>query len=146
MKLNKDFRVPLKILSANAATIYNALNFSFSGLDLRKINIEGAMLQQSYLVKSDLTKANLKSVCFYDANMDESIINSANFEKVKLGKPKELIFHKKAVRCVAFSSNDLLIAAGSSDGSISVWKVSSGEKVFVLEGHEGAVVSVDFSP
>ena len=38
------------------------------------------------------------------------------------------------------------MASGSSDNTIGVWRVSSGERIKTLTGHSSAVYSVVFSP
>jgi WD40 repeat protein len=44
------------------------------------------------------------------------------------------------------SPNGNLVAAGHSDKRVYVWNIQTGETQFLLEGHAGEVVSVDFSP
>ena len=39
-----------------------------------------------------------------------------------------------------------MIASGSEDGTIKLWRVSDGELLHTLEGHTGGVASVSFSP
>ena len=47
---------------------------------------------------------------------------------------------------VAFSPDGTLLAAGSREGAIKVWNVTSEAEVATLEGHTDQVVSLDFSP
>jgi WD40 repeat protein len=49
-------------------------------------------------------------------------------------------------RAIAFSQGSGLVAAGSDDGSIVLWRLSSGQLVETLGGHSGEVRSVAFSP
>jgi WD40 repeat protein len=46
----------------------------------------------------------------------------------------------------AISTDSRLVAAGCSDDHVYVWDIENGESRFILEGHAGDVVSVDFSP
>jgi hypothetical protein len=54
--------------------------------------------------------------------------------------------HKDWVRSVTFSPNGSLIASGSADKTIKIWRVSDGSLVRTLEGHTDWVRSVTFSP
>ena len=47
---------------------------------------------------------------------------------------------------VAFSPDGTLLAAGSREGAIKVWNVTSEAEVATLEGHTDQVASLDFSP
>ena len=47
---------------------------------------------------------------------------------------------------VAFSPDGTLLAAGSREGAIKVWNVTSEAEVATLEGHTDQVTSLDFSP
>ncbi len=47
---------------------------------------------------------------------------------------------------VAFSSDGRRLASASSDGTIRVWDVASGQILATLKGHSGSVTSVAFSP
>jgi len=49
--------------------------------------------------------------------------------------------------CVAFSSDEALLATGSfHDRAVRLWRVSDGTLVRTPEGHEGKIHSVAFSP
>jgi WD40 repeat protein len=54
--------------------------------------------------------------------------------------------HVGDVYSVSFSSDGSVIASGSEDGTIKLWRVSDGELLHTLEGHTGGVASVSFSP
>ena len=50
------------------------------------------------------------------------------------------------VYAVCFSPNGQLLAAGSADGRIHVWRVATGQSVLTLQAHEESVWGVAFSP
>lgn len=50
------------------------------------------------------------------------------------------------VLCIALHPNGTLLAAGSDDGSISLWDIASGESIDTLYAHVSDVLSVAFSP
>lgn len=47
---------------------------------------------------------------------------------------------------VAFSPDGKILATGSADFTIKLWKVSSGAELRTLKGHSKGVGSVAFSP
>jgi WD40 repeat protein len=54
--------------------------------------------------------------------------------------------HTAEVRSVSFSPDGRLLASGSEDGTIKLWRVSDGSLVRTLTGHAREVDSVSFSP
>ncbi|GJN78669.1 hypothetical protein PLIIFM63780_002178 [Purpureocillium lilacinum] len=54
--------------------------------------------------------------------------------------------HDQGVTSVAFSPDSALVASGSNDRTIRLWRVATGECVQTLKGHDQGVSSVAFSP
>lgn len=57
----------------------------------------------------------------------------------------QLAGHKNAVTCLAWvsvSGDDRLLVSGSADGTLVLWKTSTGERIRRLRGHRGIVNSV----
>ena len=54
--------------------------------------------------------------------------------------------HTLAVVSVSFSSDGRLLASGSEDNTIKLWRVADGLEVGTLTGHSYSVYSVSFSP
>jgi WD40 repeat protein len=54
--------------------------------------------------------------------------------------------HTDEVRSVSFSPDGSLLASGSADYTIRLWRVSDGSLVATLTGHTGGILSVSFSP
>jgi WD40 repeat protein len=54
--------------------------------------------------------------------------------------------HAVAVYSVVFSPDGRLLASGSEDGTIKLWRVADGSLVRTLTGHRDLVRSVSFSP
>ena len=54
--------------------------------------------------------------------------------------------HSSFVRSVAFSPDGQYLASGSTDKTVKLWRVESGECTRTMEGHSLAVLSVAFSP
>lgn len=62
-------------------------------------------------------------------------------------KPRlfKLIGHSKSIRSLACSSSGRYIASGSSDQTVKIWNILTGEQTNELRGHTDAVLSVAFS-
>jgi WD40 repeat protein len=54
--------------------------------------------------------------------------------------------HGVEVKCVAFSPDGGKLASGSSDTTVKLWDVASGECLKTFDQHQGSVYSVTFSP
>ena len=53
--------------------------------------------------------------------------------------------HNDNASSLAFSKNGEYLIWGSWDGTIGLWRVSSGERIKTLTGHSDPVTSVAFS-
>jgi RNA polymerase sigma factor (sigma-70 family) len=53
--------------------------------------------------------------------------------------------HRGAVKSVAFSPDGKLLASGSEDRTVKLWRVATGETLTTLSGHTGHVRAVAFS-
>ncbi len=53
--------------------------------------------------------------------------------------------HKEAIKCLAFSIDEDLLASGGKDNLIFLWNVSTGKMEKSLEGHLDTVTCLDFS-
>ena len=71
---------------------------------------------------------------------DVEIWDTSSWNKVKL-----LEGHSFALASLAFSSDSRLLAAGSTDKTISIWDVRTGEEINRVTGHTNVVTCVKFS-
>jgi WD40 repeat protein len=54
--------------------------------------------------------------------------------------------HARAVRAVACSPDNLLVASGSKDGTVRVWDAGTGSQLLLFNGHSDSVRSLNWSP
>ena len=74
---------------------------------------------------------------------------SAKVELLDVAKRETITTFRHSVwtiPTVAFSRDGTLLAAGSREGAIKVWNVTSEAEVATIEGHTDQVTSLDFSP
>ena len=64
---------------------------------------------------------------------------SANRRSIKTG-------HSRDINAIAFSGDSKLLATASSDRSVRLWNVATGEAVLQLPQHDAAVLCVAFHP
>jgi WD40 repeat protein len=50
------------------------------------------------------------------------------------------------VNSLAYSPDGAILAGGSADGAVRLWRVADGSLIRMMKGHVGAVLSVAFSP
>lgn len=93
--------------SANAITILNAANVSFSGMDLSGINIAGAELSQGIFDSTDFESANLTGVSFKGSYLRNCNFKNSQMTKVKFGEQSYIRRFAKITTC--FYTNDYLI-------------------------------------
>ena len=71
---------------------------------------------------------------------------SSVFEKSRFELVGTLQGHSSSVCSMSFSPDGTKVASGSSDKTVKLWDVTSGECLQTLEGHSDIVHSVSFSP
>ncbi|OJJ78054.1 hypothetical protein ASPBRDRAFT_37273 [Aspergillus brasiliensis CBS 101740] len=79
-------------------------------------------------------------------NFDQVGIAQISPAKGKLVTLSTLTEHSSSVNSVAFSPDGSILASASSDTTIRLWKVATGELYSTLSGHSAAIHSVAFSP
>lgn len=134
-------------VAANAITLLNACNVSFYGMDLHGIHIPGAHLQGAIADEVDLRGADLRDVNFTQASLMKANLEEAHMDGVEFGEYPFLQLKDKCYACV-FSPNQTgkqyLAAAVGKD--IHLFDANTHFLLNVLEGHDGLVTSVTFSP
>ena len=59
---------------------------------------------------------------------------------------KTLTGHSSSINSIAYATDGAFIVSGSSDRTVKIWSVESGECVTTFNGHSLSVSSVSFSP
>ncbi|KAG0015949.1 hypothetical protein BGZ80_009533 [Entomortierella chlamydospora] len=147
----------VRIAAANAITILVRAGVQFNGTDLRNIKIPGADLSFGVFDSARLEGADLRKVNFRNIWVRQANLRGAQMKGVQFG---ELPFLQEGyiVLCCEYSPNGDTyaaglynargdqIASGSSDKTVRLWNVGTGECVLTLQGHSGYVYSVAYSP
>ena len=63
----------------------------------------------------------------------------SNMESLSMCSLFKLTGNYSGIKSVVFSPNGEYLASGSDDGTIGVWRVSSGERIKTLTGHSDYV-------
>ncbi|KRX10222.1 WD40-repeat-containing domain [Pseudocohnilembus persalinus] len=117
----------MKIVAVNCATLANALNLSFSGLDLSKSNLEGAILQQAILHKTNLEGTNLQEANLSDAILIEADLTNAKLNKAQLGL--SLNFEQnKPVQNIKYTPDGNYLVC-TNEQSIILYQTQNAEKM-----------------
>ena len=94
----------------------------------------------------DLTNTNIHSLLSRRLDICPLPSDSKRFERTKISLDcLTPTGHAGRVRRIAFSPDGRHLTSGSSDRTVRIWDLESGESR-VLEGHAGGVNSVAFSP
>ena len=63
----------------------------------------------------------------------------SNMESLSMCSLFKLTGNYSGIKSVVFSPNGEYLASGSDDGTIGVWRVSTGERIKTLTGHSDYV-------
>jgi WD40 repeat protein len=93
----------------------------------------------------DLGSYDFSALTVWQAHLQGIELRDVNFSNADLAKT---VFTETfaPVTSVAFSPDGRLLAAGTSNGEIRVWRVVDGKRLHTCEGHTNWVWSVAFSP
>ncbi|KAJ7091064.1 WD40-repeat-containing domain protein [Mycena epipterygia] len=143
----------------------NSVSFSFDGLRVISGSFDGTVCIWDVLTGQQLHKLlghkfSVTSVGFSPNGLH--IISGSDDSTVRIWNVltgeqlHELEGHKHSVSSVSFSPDGLCAISGSSTSSMNrpgssentvhIWDVSTGEQLYKLEGHKNDVTSVSFSP
>ena len=76
----------------------------------------------------------------YDGNVDVFVMPANG------GDPRRLTYHPGPDHAVAWSPDGRRLATGSSDKTVKIWDVATGQEVLSFMGHKKRVESIAWSP
>jgi WD40 repeat protein/energy-coupling factor transporter ATP-binding protein EcfA2 len=98
------------------------------------------LAHQAYLF-NERTQGNL------DAEVYDALRETLNRPSFKAGGPDTLARHRDWGRAVVFGPQGLIMASGSADSSIKLWRLGGGQlHTQTLHGHNGSVRTLAFAP
>jgi hypothetical protein len=98
------------------------------------------LLKQNDLADCDCARLNIRQADLQHANLRRVNAAHANFEQVLFAE----VF--SGIIALAYSPCGSLLAAGSTNGQIRVWRLADWKQVAVLTGHQDWVRALAFSP
>ncbi|CAD8111491.1 unnamed protein product [Paramecium primaurelia] len=120
-------------------------------VDLKNKNYENIKIQNTSLVGANFVRCNLSGSQFNNVNISGINLNGAlllycKWNNLRIHELNTQNGHNGSVWSVCFSSDGNTLASGSSDTSIRLWDVKTGQQKAKLDGHTSYVRSVCFSP
>lgn len=93
----------------------------------------------------DLSTKDFSHLTIWQADLRQSSLRNVNFAHANL---KNSVFAEYfgSVTGIAFSPDNRLLAAGTSDGNIHLWRMSDGQLAGICRGNGRWVWSIAFSP
>lgn len=120
-------------VAANAMTLLNATRISFSGMDLSKVRIAGAVLSNAICHRTNFSEADLRRVNLERAKLMDCNFEGTLMEGVIFGEHPDLE-HAGKSDSIAVSADGHRIVSGCRDGTIRIWERESGQCLNVLAG------------
>ncbi len=95
-------------------------------------------------LKTDITGYDFSHLTVWQANLQEVELHEVNFAYADMAKS---VFTENfgSVTSIAFSPNGILLAAGTVNAEIRLWRITDGKQLLVCKGHSNWVMSIAFS-
>lgn len=98
-----------------------------------------ASIHQLNSQRREMTASDPESLAVINRTMGKQEVPANQSKTVLSG-------HKKKITVIAFSPDRSLLATGSDDKTVKLWKPSTGELITTLAGHQDRIYDLKFSP
>ncbi|NJO39253.1 MAG: hypothetical protein HC769_00425 [Cyanobacteria bacterium CRU_2_1] len=92
----------------------------------------------------DLSGYDFSDCYIWQADLQDVALHRVNFAGADLSR--SVFAETFGVATIAISPDSALLATGDSNGTVCLWQMATGQKLFSLSGHVGWIWSVVFSP
>jgi WD40 repeat protein len=105
----------------------------------------GNLLNLLRELKADLTGIDLSGLSIWQADLVGAKLQDANFSNTRFAKTTFTAVLNAALS-LSYSPDGQLLAMGSANNKVRIWRVEGYTELFCCEGHAGWVFNVQFSP
>ena len=131
--------------------------WNFSQLQVWQADFRGMSLQEVDFTDADLSKSifteKMGSIFAVEFSPDGKLLATGNDHQINIWQIPEyrLIMtlpghDAPPIWTLTFSPDSQMLASGSSDRTVRLWDVASGQCLKILSGHQGSILSLAFSP
>ncbi|KAK5829466.1 hypothetical protein F5H01DRAFT_18818 [Linnemannia elongata] len=131
--------------AANAITVLIRASVQFHGANLRGIRIPGADLTSGQFDSAQLQDADLSGVNLSKAWIRQADLSRAGMDGTQFGELPYLEELKEVSSC-ALSPDGRFLAAGLSNGNISIYDTALWTRIQAFKRHKDRVMSLAYSP
>lgn len=132
--------------AANAISILVASNYSFSGKNLNKIKIPGAIIRDGVFSNCNFSEADLTDVVMENCKIDGAIFHKTIMKNTKVRSHIDFKNENK-VKSLTINKLGTEIACGCENGSIKILEIANVFKILkVINVTHTSIETVEFSP
>ncbi|CAD8213828.1 unnamed protein product [Paramecium octaurelia] len=131
---------------SNSLYLLVEMKVDMRGQSFENIRIRDTSLIGGNFVRCNFNGSNFDNVDISGMNLNQTQLFNCKWKNLKIHEINKIDDHSTTVRSFCFSPDGTTLASGSSDMSISLWDVKTGQQKAKLHGHQCSVLSVCFSP
>ncbi|CAD8072777.1 unnamed protein product [Paramecium sonneborni] len=131
---------------SNSLNLLVEMKIDLTQQSFRNIRIKNTSLNGASFAKCDLSGSQFQNFKIHGINLNGAILINCKWKNLYINELHKIEGHIGNVDSVCISTDGLILASGSSDTSIRLWDIKSGEEKYLLQGHNDYVRSVNFSP
>jgi WD40 repeat protein len=133
----------VQVAAANAMTILVVARVPFSGMDLSRIKVPYAILDEGIFDGADLHHADLRHTRMIKIFLGNAKLTNALMEGIYFGEYPSFKTGG-CVNSISYSPDGKFMAVGAGN-NIEIWDTEKAERIKTLEGHTDTVHSIAFS-